>query len=271
MKDFKNKTVVITGAGSGIGRALSYELADRGANVAIADIDEANLQETAAEIKKRGVKMFAKVFDVAKYDQFQQFAEDVKQNLGPADLVINNAGVALGKLNAEETSIELFEWLMGINFWGMVYGSKVFLPQLHKNETTALVNVSSMFGLVGIMNQSAYCASKFGIRGFTEVLMAEYDQTNIQIHSVHPGGIKTNVARNARGGDPRHTKTFEKLLKIQPKDAAKIIVNGIVKNKKRILIGNEAYASDIVSRIYPIKIINYFQRKVFKAIGNKAK
>lgn len=271
MKNFKNKTVVITGAGSGIGRALALNFAKRGANLALSDINEFNLSETAEHAKKEGIKIFTKVFDVSKNEQFLQFAEDVKQNLGAADVMINNAGVALGKLNIEETTIEQFEWLMGINFWGMVYGSKAFLPQLKKEETTALVNVSSMFGLVGIMYQSAYCASKFAIRGFNEVLMSEYEKTGVQIHSVHPGGIKTNVANNARGGDPKYTKSFNKLLKLTPEFAAQTIVNGIIKDKRRILIGNDAKGGDFAARIAPITLINFVQRKLFAKLEQKSK
>jgi short-subunit dehydrogenase len=269
MNNFKNKTVVITGAGSGIGKALALNFAKRGANLAIADINEVNLNETVDEAKKSGIKVFSKVLDVSKNEQVLKFAEEVKQNLGNADIMINNAGVALGKMSVEETSIENFEWIMSINFWGMVYGTKAFLPQLKKQETTVLVNVSSLFGLIGAKYQSAYCASKFAIRGFNEVLMAELEDTKIQMHSVHPGGIKTNIAKNSKGGDPKYSKSFEKMLVMPPERAAEIIINGIVKNKKRILIGNDAKGGDIIARIAPITLVNYVQRKLFKKLEQK--
>ncbi len=269
MKNFKGKTVVITGAGSGIGRALAINFSKRGANLAIADINEGNLNDTVEEIKKNGITIFSKVFDVSKNEQVLKFAEDVKQHLGNADVVINNAGVALGKMTFEETSMEELEWIMSINFWGMVYGTKAFLPQLKKQETTALVNVSSLFGLVGAKFQGGYCASKYAIRGVNEVLMAELEDTNIQMHSVHPGGIKTNIARNSKGGDQRYSKTFEKLLVLTPEYAAETIVNGIIKNKKRILIGKDAKGGDFAARIAPIALINYVQGIIFKKLEQK--
>jgi len=269
MKNFKDKVVVITGAGSGIGRALALNFSKKGAKLAIADVNEVNLNETADVIKKEGTTVFYKVLDVSKNEQVLKFAEDVKQNLGAADVVINNAGVALGKMTVEETSIEDMEWIMGINFWGMVYGTKAFLPQLKKQETTALVNVSSLFGLIGAKFQSGYCASKFAIRGVNEVLMAELEDTNIQMHSVHPGGVKTNISRNAKGGDQRYSKSFEKLLVLPPEYAAATIVNGIIKNKKRILIGKDAKGGDFAARIAPITLINYVQGKIFKKLQQR--
>lgn len=266
MKDFKNKIVVITGAGSGIGQALAYNFAKKGGILAIADINESNLQATASEVEKLGAKVFSQKLDVSKNEEFLKFAEDVKNTLGNADIMINNAGVALGKMTVEETSIEDFEWIMGVNFWGMVYGSKAFLPQLRKDSTTALVNLSSLFGLVGAKYQGAYCATKFGIRGFNETLMAELEDSNIQMHSVHPGGIKTNIAKNAKGGDARYAKSFDALLKVSPADAAKVIVKGIEKNKNRILIGSDGVAGDLAARIAPITLINFVQRKIFNKL-----
>ena len=174
-------------------------------------------------------------------------------------------------MTIEETSIEDFEWIMGINFWGMVYGSKAFLPQLHKKETTALLNVSSLFGLIGAAYQGAYCATKFGIRGFNECLIAELEGTNIQMHTIHPGGIKTSIALNAKGGDKRYAKAFDSLLALSAEDAAAIIIDAIIKNKARILIGKDAKGGDIVGRIAPIKLINFIQRKIMQKVEREIK
>jgi short-subunit dehydrogenase len=268
MKNFNGKTVVITGAASGIGRSLALAFADRGANLVLSDINEEELNETKELALKYSVDVFTKKVDVSKNEEMLALADFVKNTLGNADVMVNNAGVALGKMTIEETSIEEFEWLMGINFWGMVYGTKAFLPQLRAQKQAALVNISSLFGLIGIKFQGAYCSSKFGIRGFNEALMAEMMDTNVQIHSVHPGGIKTNIARRARGGDSSFNKVFdEKFLKKSPDEAAQDIIRGIEKNQKRIIIGRDAKGGDIVSRLKPITLINFLQKHFHKELN----
>lgn len=265
MKNFTNKIVVITGAASGIGRALAIEFASYNCTLALCDVDELALQETKKLLANDKIKVLLKKVDVSDKNAVFNFAEEVKNTFGNADIVINNAGVALGKMTIAETSIEEFEWLMGINFWGMVYGTKAFLPQLEKNETTAVVNVSSLFGMISASFNGSYCASKFGIRGFNEVLMIELINTNIQVHSVHPGGIKTNIARNARGGDSKFGEMFEeKFLKMPPEKAAKIIVKGIQKNNPRIIVGGDAKFAFFTSKITPLKWFNYLQSKLLK-------
>jgi butyryl-CoA dehydrogenase len=265
MKNFENKVVVITGAASGIGRALAIEFAAYNCKLALCDLDESALQETKKMLSNDSVEVLLKKIDVSDKKVVFEFAEEVKNTLGNADIVINNAGVALGKLDVEETSLEQFEWIMGINFWGMVYGTKAFLPQLKKNQVTAVVNISSLFGLIGATFNSAYCASKFGIRGFNEVLMIELLKTNIQVHSVHPGGIKTNIAKNAKGGDLKFSQAFEeKFLKMPPSKAAKVIINGIQKNKQRIIVGNDAKFVFFLSKIVPLKWFNIVQSKLLK-------
>lgn len=268
MKNLSNKIVVITGAASGIGRSLAIDFASYNCKLALCDIDETALQETKKMLRNDTVQILLKKVDVSDKNAVFDFAEEVKNTLGNADIVINNAGVALGKMTIEEINIEDFEWLMGINFWGMVYGTKAFLPQLKKNEATAIVNISSLFGLIAATFNGAYCASKFGIRGFNEVLMNELFNTNIQVHSVHPGGIKTNIARKARGGDSKFSEMFEeKFLKMSPEKAASIIIKGIKKNKSRIMVGGDAKFAFFISKVIPIKLFNYFQSKLLKSFS----
>ncbi|MDA9951887.1 SDR family NAD(P)-dependent oxidoreductase [Chitinophagales bacterium] len=260
MKNFQNKLVVITGAASGIGAALARHFASEGARLCLTDIDQVGLKSIKNELASHVVKTYC--FDVGEYPSFVNIANEIERDFGGADVLINNAGVALGKMTAEETSIEQFEWLMKVNFWGMVNGSKVFLPQLKNKSESALVNVSSLFGLVGIEFQSSYCASKFAIRGYTEALMAENRHKGLTMHAVHPGGVNTNISLNAKGGDKAFNQIFHDkfLSKRSPEKAARVIVKGIQRNKKRILIGNEAHAGEFAARLMPIRLINFMQK-----------
>lgn len=264
MKNFNNKLVVITGAASGIGLALARSFALEGAKLILCDNNSNNLEKVAEELKSSLVKSYC--FDVSSSESILEISKEIESLFGGADLLINNAGVALGKMTAEETSLEEFKWLMDINFWGMVYGSKFFLPQLKAKKESVLVNVSSLFGLIGTKYQTAYCASKFGIRGFTEALMAENQDSKIQIHLVHPGGINTSISLNARGGDASYNKIFHDkfLTKNSPEKAAQVIINGIKANKRRIKIGSEAEAGDLAARIFPISLINFVQKHFHK-------
>jgi NAD(P)-dependent dehydrogenase (short-subunit alcohol dehydrogenase family) len=187
------------------------------------------------------------------------FVEEVLAEHGRAHLVINNAGVALGG-TAEQLSIEDIEWLMSINFWGVVYGTKMFLPVLRQQARGHLVNISSVFGLIGPPGHSAYAASKFAIRGFTEVLRHELTGSNITVSCVHPGGIRTNIARNARAGAGadesvvgKEGEFFDKVAKTLPETAAERIVRGVLRDEEKILIGQDAWMIDKVQRLMPIK------------------
>jgi NADP-dependent 3-hydroxy acid dehydrogenase YdfG len=208
------------------------------------------------------------VLDVADSQAVQQFAEDVVAQHGKVELLVNNAGVALGG-TIEQISLEQIEWLFNINFWGMVYGVKAFLPLLKQQPAAHIVNLSSIFGLFAVPGQAAYCASKFAIRGFTETLRQELASTSIRVSCVHPGGIKTAIARNARFGEVSAKELeqgrayFEKVLRIPPKQAASTIVRGIERDSARILIGREAYIMDVVQRLMPVRypaVVNLFNR-----------
>ena len=262
MKDFQNKVAVITGAGSGIGRALARDLAAAGARLALSDVNQVGLQETADSLGLDSDRLITEAFDVADRDAFYAFAERVTGHFGAAHLVFNNAGVALGA-TVEDMSYEDLEWLMGINFWGVVHGTKAFLPHLKAAGEGHIVNVSSVFGLIGVPTQSAYNASKFAVRGFTEALRQELEMEGgrVSCTSVHPGGIKTNIARNARmgagvekitGADAdKARRDFEKMFRTTPEEASQTILKGVKGNKRRVLIGSDARAIDSMQRLMP--------------------
>lgn len=199
MKSFEGRVAAITGAGSGIGRALAEQLAGHGAHLALSDIDDTGLAETVRRCEGRGVKVTSAHLDVADRAAVDAWAEAVAAEHGKVNLIFNNAGVALGA-TVEDMSIEDMTWLMNINFWGVVYGTKAFLPHLKAAGEGHIVNISSVFGLISIPTQSAYNAAKFAVRGFTDSLRIELDAMNcgVSCTTVHPGGIKTNIARNAR-------------------------------------------------------------------------
>jgi len=263
MKDLKGKVAVVTGASSGIGRATAIELAKEGCMLAISDVNEKELEVTRQTIEKMGTKVHAKVLDVANKKAFHDYANEVAEHFGKVNIVINNAGVAVSA-TLENTTYEDFEWLMNINFWGMVYGSKAFLPHLKKTGDGHICNVSSVFGFMAPAGTGAYNASKFAIRGFNETLRAELDieDCGVSLSSIHPGGIKTNIARDARmdektlkdlGMDKAKAHAqFTQIALTTPESAAKTIVNGIKKNKMRILIGFDAKVIDWLTRFTPI-------------------
>lgn len=271
MKTFRNKTIVITGAASGIGKALAHAFAKQQANLALCDNSLTLLQQTVNELKNYNIKIFSKQVDVSSNQAVLAFAANVKQQLGAADVVINNAGVGQGKMSVEDTSLEDMEWIMNINFWGMVYGSKAFLPQLKKDVPTALVNVSSIAGLIPVGNQATYSASKFAIRAVTEGLMMELKGTSVQVHSVHPGGIKTNIVKTSRGGDPAYLPVLEKVQVQTPEYAARKIIQGIERNKSRIVVGTDAMFAFFVARFLPLRLFNYFQLLFLRYTEKKVK
>ncbi len=256
MYTLKDKVAVITGAGSGIGRALALELAAKGCRLALADINAAALAETAAQL---GVKPYTQTLDVADRDAVYAFAAAVKRECGTAHIIINNAGVALSQ-TIEDMSYEDFEWLMNINFWGVVYGTKAFLPMLRAQDDGVIVNLSSLFGIITVPTQGAYHAAKFAVRGFTETLRQELDGSGVFAVCVHPGGIKTNIARNARhyvdtmgNTDPaRSAALFDKMARTSPAAAARVIIDGIEKRRPRVLIGADAKLIERIQRWSPV-------------------
>ena len=197
MKDLKDKVAAITGAASGIGRALALNLAAEGCHVAIADVNEAGLKETADKVRSSGVRVTTHTVDVANREQVKRYASEVVKAHGSVHLIINNAGVGIVE-TMEDVSYEDFEWLIGINLWGVIYGCKEFLPYLKKQQSAHIVNISSVNGILTNPNNGPYCTSKFAVRGFTETLAQELSDTNVKVSCVHPGGIQTNIASNSR-------------------------------------------------------------------------
>lgn len=252
----KGKIAVITGAGSGIGRALALQLNHQGCELYLSDINPSALDETIALRERKDVAASGQALDVADKAAVHAWAEQIGEEKGHVDIVINNAGVALMS-TVEESDYENLEWLMGINFWGVVYGTKAFLPLLQKAKQGHLINISSVFGLVGIPTQSAYNAAKFAVRGYTEALRHEMSGSNVHVCCVHPGGIKTNIARAARGGDANISadergNEFEKLAKTTADSAAAQIIRAVEKRKKRLLIGPDAKYISLISRLFPV-------------------
>jgi NAD(P)-dependent dehydrogenase (short-subunit alcohol dehydrogenase family) len=259
MREFAGRVAAITGAGSGIGRALAQALARQGAHLALGDIDDTGLAETVAQCEGFGIKITSRHLDVADRDAVYEWAASVVRDHGRVNLVVNNAGVALGA-TVESMSYEDFEWLMNINFWGVVYGSKAFLPHLKQAGEGHIVNVSSVFGLISVPTQSAYNAAKFAVRGFSDTLRMELDieGAKVSVTTIHPGGVKTNIARHARmdasvrdvAGDPEKAiKDFERAFITSPDKAATQILAAVRRDRRRALIGPDAKVIDFVSRM----------------------
>ncbi|MCE5290584.1 MAG: SDR family NAD(P)-dependent oxidoreductase [Nocardiaceae bacterium] len=252
----KGKVAVITGAGSGIGRALAVELAKKGATgLALSDVDEAGLAETAELARAAGARVHTHRLDVADRAAFLAYAEAVAAEFGVVNVVINNAGISATG-NFEDLTFERFDRVMNIDFGGVLNGSKAFLPHLIASGDGHLVNISSLFGLLANPGQSPYNAAKFAVRGLTESLRQEMliSDHNVEVTCVHPGGIKTNIAKNADTGGTeagrKQTELFEKLfLHVSPESAAKEIIKGIEKKKGRVLIGIDAKSLDALVRL----------------------
>lgn len=251
---FHDKLCVVTGAGSGIGRALALDLARRGAALALSDINEEGLEETKALIGAPSNRMRFDRLDVADADAVARYADTVRESLGPADYVFNVAGLSrMG--NFEDTPLSSFEKVIDVNFWGVVRMSKAFLPQLVETKG-GLINISSLFGLIGVPGQAHYCASKFAVRGFSESIGQELESKGVRVTSVHPGGVNTNIAKTAEvdavpagfATADAAKKKFGKALRMDPAKAAEIILSGAAKGKRRVLVGGDA------------KLISFFQR-----------
>jgi NAD(P)-dependent dehydrogenase (short-subunit alcohol dehydrogenase family) len=257
MSFLSDGVATVTGAGSGIGRALAQQLAAAGSALALADVDEAGLLQTALSLEKKGALITTHVVDVANEEAVRSFAEEANKKHGRVTLLINNAGVALHG-NFGEVSLDDFRLLMNINFWGTVYGVNYFLPALKREKRAQIVNISSVFGMVAPAGQCAYAASKFAVRGFTEALRHELEGGNVGVSCVHPGGIRTQIARHARvgagvtgTGHQEKAAQFEKLLRTSPEAAAARILRGVERREPRILIGADAYQVDFLQRLRP--------------------
>lgn len=258
MLAFQGKTIVITGAASGIGAALASNLAQRGARLMLADIDASGLEALATALRTQGYECHWTVTDTGNEASIYALAEHTQAQLGAADVLINNAGVSL-VCPVEKLKTQDAQWLMDINFWGVVHGCRAFLPQMRSRPAAVLVNVSSIFAMVSMPTQSLYNASKAAVRGFTDALREELRDTAISVLCVHPGGIRTNIANRARitdssmvaDDDKMLRESFEKLARTSPAQAAEAIVTAIASGKTRLLIGSDAKFLDLLYRLAP--------------------
>jgi short-subunit dehydrogenase len=262
--------IVVTGAASGIGAALAVQLAAKGAKLALVDRNEADLETVAQQARAVGANVTTHVLDIADAAAIAALPAAVMEAQGGAAVLINNAGVALAG-TFEQASLEDFEWLMNINFWGAVRLTYAFLPMLRMAPAAQIILTSSVFGLIGPPGQTAYAASKFALRGFGESLRHELEATNIGVTMIHPGGIATNIARDSRIGknvNPIEARAgiaqFQKMLKTSPQAAAARIVTGLENRKKRILIGADAYQIDILQRLLPVRYWSLIGRSARK-------
>jgi len=261
MKSFQNKVAAITGAASGMGRTLAVELARRGCHLALSDVNEADLVKTAELASKHGVKVTVQKLDVANREAMFAWADQVVRDHGKVNLIFNNAGVAL-TVPIEHVKISDFEWIVGINFWGVVHGTQAFLPHLKASGEGHIVNTSSLFGLMAVPTQGTYNATKFAVRGFTEALRMELEMEGAPVSAtcVHPGGIATNIALAGKV-DPvmekltgksieSHKRQANKLINATTAESAALqILAAVEKNARRVLVGNDAKFLDKLVRL----------------------
>jgi butyryl-CoA dehydrogenase len=255
MKTFKNKIAVVTGAGSGIGQALSVELAKKGAVLILSDKNADTLAATEQLVQKKGTDCYTYVVDVSNEKEIIEFTNNVIKKFHHIDLLFNNAGFALGKIALKDVKMDDFKKLMDVNVYGVIHHTKLFLNSLLDRPEAAIINISSLFGLVGVADQVPYCTTKFAVRGFTEALRMELIDTNVEVYCVHPGGINTNIYKNAvhyeknAALDERFQKALERT---SPEQAAKIILKAIERKDEKILIGIDAVIGDRLARTMPV-------------------
>lgn len=277
---FLNAVVIVTGAASGIGRELALQAAARGAVVVATDINFAGLSEMRETAWQQGAAMVIHELDVADREAVFLFARTVIPRIAGHKLIlINNAGIGLFSGSFHHTALEDFEALLQINLWGTIYMTKAFYPYLLERNEGHIVNLSSVFGLGGVANQSAYCTSKFAVRGFTETLRMELQGTGVSTTSVHPGGIKTNIVRAALPRGPVATEamhrksiaSFERAARTTPEEAAKLILNAVEKKKQRLVIGSDGKAMDLMTRLFPVSYTSILKKEMERVFTNPYK
>lgn len=262
MRTLRDRVVVVTGAGSGIGRGLALEAARRGSRLAIQDVSAERIEQTAEQARALGAEVLVDAFDVSSADAFSTFADRVADELGGAHVIVNNAGVSLSG-EFLELSLEDWEWIVGINLWGVVYGSRLFLPQLLEKDEAHLVNISSVFGIIGVPTQTAYCATKFAVRGLTESLHIELAETNVGVTSVHPGAIDTNIVIDSRHSlSDKEARNARKTLErgMNPERAAQHILDAVEAKKPRLRVGKDAIWIDRMARVMPVTYRRFVRR-----------
>ena len=275
MKNLNGKVVALTGAGSGIGRCLAIQLSQQGSHLSLADVDNDGLKETKA-LLSQDIKVTTHIVDVANREQVYAWAEDTVKVHGHVDCIINNAGVAI-MASIEEIDYEDFDWVFNIVFYGVLYGTKAFLPFLKERPDAHIVNISSVNGFYSNPMNGPYACAKHAVKALNQTLQQELRGTSVNITSVHPGGVKTNIARNARSYDSKElqkekVERFNQIAGTSAEKAARIIIKGILKNRKRQLVGFDATVIDILCRLFPQKfsdVIGYlFERGIQKLKTN---
>lgn len=268
MKNLKGKIAVVTGAGSGMGRCMTLQLSEKGAIVIATDKNKETLEETKNLSKKGKIHIYT--VDASKEKEIFTFAENIIKEFGHIDILINNAGFALGKIPLKDVKMEDFKQLVDVNLWGVINHTKAFIDVLLERPEASIVNISSLFGIIGIADQVPYCTTKFAVRGFSESLRMEMIGTNVVVTCVHPGGIKTNIAKNSINyGQEELMEKFEKnMLRISADEAAHDIINSIQKKKERLLIGIEVDIIDRIVRSFPVKYSNMI-KAVYEKMLNK--
>lgn len=266
--DLAGKTAIVTGAASGIGAALAKALADRGCILALADINAGGLEEVAAGLRSNDRRITTTVLDVGDEAAINAFAEEVRQTHGEAHLLFNNAGVALGG-HFDQVSPEQFDWLMNINLHGVIRMTRAFLPLIREQDEGHITNISSIFGVIAPAGQTAYAAAKFGVRGFTMALRHELEGTSVGVTTIHPGGVATNIARNAPRGEGVTDEEYEAALNIAdqslvmpPAQAAEIILRGVERRKPRVFVGRDAHALMWMERVLPTRYWSMIKRRL---------
>jgi short-subunit dehydrogenase len=256
MTILKDKVVAVTGASSGIGRALAIELVSRGAHVALSDVNDEGLAETARLVKGASRVSVHRV-DVRDRAAVERYAAEVEVQHGGADVIVNNAGIAV-RATIEAMSLEAFQSVIDVNFWGVVYGTKAFFPLLRRRPEGHIVNISSINAMVPFAKNGPYNASKYAVLGFSETLMQELRGEPIRVTCVHPGGIRTNIARSGAGFSQRHADAFDRIAMTSARTAARAILAGVEKNRERVYVGVDAKLMAAAKRVIPNTTVRAF-------------
>jgi short-subunit dehydrogenase len=269
MKRFADRVAVVTGGASGLGLATARCLASRGCRIALVDVNRSGLEAASKDFEEAGTKTSIHVADVSDPERMKALPAEVLAAHGGVHILVNNAGVSVSA-TFEDHTLEDLQWIVGINFWGVVHGCKFFLPELKKADEAHIVNISSMFGFIGVATQSSYCATKFAVKGFSEALWMELQDTNVGVTSIHPGGIRTQIGSTMRSYDDEvRASTIAGLERSRPpEDVARILVRAIEKNKLRAIAGWEAYAADWLKRILPVLTHKLIARRMQGGLGS---